>query len=127
MIKTSPIKVYSFWDTIRVFYYVVKGFGYVSFSIDGRIEKGKIKSTFLDILMVLSGCSFFAVIIYLNITNDLTLISTKSFLIDKGNRSVTLFTIINVFLSSIINGLRRHEIWRSFKKLSNFDHEVSEF
>jgi hypothetical protein len=102
----------------------VKSFGYISFSIDGRIEKGKIKTTIFDILMVVWSFSYFAAIIYLNINNDLTLISTKNVLIDMGNRGVTLFTILNVFLSSIINTLRRHKIWGCFIQISNFDSEV---
>lgn len=124
MIKPSPSKVYSFWDTIWVLYLMVKSFGYISFSIDGKIQNGKIKTTLRDILILLFGASFVQVVIYLNFTHDLTLIKTNSFIIDSGNRITTLFIISNVLLSSLMNTLRRRQIWNIFAKISNFDKEV---
>lgn len=104
---------------------MVKLFGYITFSIDGKIQNGKIHSTIWDIFVMLCGSAFISVIIYVNFTIDLTLIKTKSFIIDQGNRLTTLFIISNVLVSSIINGLRRYEIWNVFKNISDFDKKVN--
>lgn len=119
------MKVYSVWDTVHIFYYVVKFFGYICFSIDGKIEKGRIKSSVLDILMITFSNVCMLYVIYLNLTYDLSLISTKSFIIDNGTYLVTLFSITNVFMSSVINTIRRFEIWSVFKTFNNFDIEVN--
>lgn len=124
MIKSAPSKVYTIWDTIQIFYYVVKSFCYITFSVDGKIENGKIKSTVFDVVTVFGANIALTFIIYINFEYDLSLISTKSFIIDMGNRGVTLFMIMNVFVSSMINSLRRHEIWSFFTQLHEFDGEV---
>lgn len=124
MIKAAPLKVYTIWDSIQVFYYVTKSLGYAVFSIDGKIQNGKIRSTFWDLLIVFFLYVSVGSIIYFNYTMDLSVVSTNSFIIDMGNRLVTLFMVSNVLSSSLINGLRRHEIWSVFKKLSDFDKEV---
>lgn len=125
VIKTT-MRIYSVWDIVRVFYRLVKFLGYISFSIDGKIENGKIKSTAFDILLM-TGCNIFMLyIIYINSVHDLTLIKTKSFIIDKGTRLVTLFMLTNVFISSFINSVRRFEIWSVFKTFYDFDKEVKD-
>lgn len=127
MIKTSREKIYSFWNTIHVFYIVVKVLGYVSFSIDGKVENGKIKTTFWDILILFFASCIFAAVIYLNVANNLTLISTKSFVIDSGNRLVNLTVIINVLLALWVNAYKRREIWSIFKEIYEVDKAVRTF
>lgn len=122
---SSPPKVYSLWDTTKAIYLLVKITGYISFSISGKIENGKIKTTILDFVFLASFCSFYSSIIYINFVNDLSLVSTKSLLIDKGSHFVTLFMISNVLLSAITNNNKRHKIWGLFIKMDEFDKGVS--
>lgn len=118
------MKIYSVWDSVRIFYLVVKFCGYISFSIDGRIENGRIRSRIFDILLTTFANSSMVYIVFINYTNDVSLMTTKSFIIDKGTRLVSLSSITNVFISSIINTLRRHEIWSIFKGFHDFDKQV---
>jgi hypothetical protein len=120
---TTPSKVYSIWDTVKIIAFALKIVGF-SVSIDGKIEKGKIKFTFSDVFILLTGNIFFCFVIYINFANDLSLISTKSFLIDKGSQLVSMFMITNVLLSTIINTFRRRKIWGIFLKMHEFDVEV---
>lgn len=45
------MKIYSVWDSMGILYYVLKGFGYISFTIEGKIENGKIRSTVSDVIL----------------------------------------------------------------------------
>lgn len=121
------MKEYTLWDTVQMFYYMVKFFGYISFSIDGKIEKGRIKSTICDVAIVTTGSLILTYIIYVNFTNDLTLILTESFIIDKGTRFITMLMIVNIFVTAIINTARRRKIWKVFRQFHEFDKEVVYF
>lgn len=118
-------KVYTVWDSIRLIYVVLKLTGYVTFTIDGKIENGKIKSTVFDSIVSISLNLFLCFVIFINVTNDFSLISTKSFLIDKGSHVVTIFLTLNVLVTSILNIKRRREIWGIFVKMHEFDKEAS--
>lgn len=118
------MKTYSIWDSIKVFYYVVKFFGYVSFSIDGKIENGKIRSTVRDAAIVTFRLLVLAFIIYLNFKDDIVLIKTKSLIIDLANRLATMFLITNVLFSAMTKIWKRKKIWSIYKHLHDFDGQV---
>lgn len=119
------MKTYTFWDTLHVLYRFIKAWGYISFSIDGKIEKGRIKSTVWDVLFVAAYNLLLCYIIYVNVVYDLTLISTKTFLIDKATRLISIAMVSNVILSGFINTARRYKIWKIHRTFHDFDIEVS--
>lgn len=127
VVWTNEIKsrIYSCWDTVRIFYIVLKVSGFIAYSIDGRIENGKIKTRVMDIAM-LSLCLFtYLAVFYINFKFDLTLISTKSPTIDIGNRLIHYYIIINVFLTTFIHFIWKYPVWEIFQSFSEFDKDVS--
>ena len=128
MIKFKvPARIYSLWDTVKLLSTVCRITGFLTFSIDGKIENGKIKLSYLDIFILTVLNIFYGFVIYINYTNDLALISNNSVFIDMGSRLVRHFIVFNVILSSLINTWRKKDIWGIFKKMSKFDKEVRKF
>lgn len=103
---------------------MLKVCGCAGYSIDGKIENGKIKSTVFDVWTIVIGGVLMIYSIFVNFTDNLTLISTNSFIIDGGTRMVTILSIMNLFASGIINSLRRFSIWEIFKHMHEFDKQV---
>lgn len=118
------MKTYSVWDSVKIFYNVLRLFGHTSFSIEGKIEKGKIRATVFDNVSMIFWCLFISFIIYTNFKNDYSLIKTNSFIIDKANHMATLFLISNVLFSNLTNMSRRKQIWNIFKVFYEFDQQV---
>ena len=119
------MKVYSIWNPLRIFYYIFKIFGQASFTIDGKIENGKIRVTVFDgiggTVRLLIGCW----LVHWNIFNDFSFNITNSFIIDLTNYLVTVFLMMNALSSSISNNLRRNQIWSIFNQLHDFDKQVT--
>lgn len=115
---------HTIWDTVKQFQLGWKLFGFANFSIDGTIEKGKIKINFFDILLSILSNSLTLYVMYLNKQNDLTLIFTKSRVINMGSRVVLFFCIINVFISSMTMMTRRKDVWGIFDRCHKLDEEL---
>jgi hypothetical protein len=124
----KPLKAFepqqSLWDSVRTFYIGMKFFGYAYYSIDGKIEDGKVKSTFLDTIIAIFVTTTLLCLIYLNYAYNLSLIATKSRIIDMGSRGVLLFEITNVLITQISMYIRRNDIWGIFKRLYKLDNEL---
>lgn len=118
-------KIYNSWDTVWIFYIVLKISGFISYSFDGRIENAKIKLRLRDAMLLCFSMSVYFAVFYINSSFDLTLISTKSPTIDIGNRLIHFYIIINVFLTSFIHFVWRYQVWEIFQKFSEFDKDVS--
>ncbi|KAG5669291.1 hypothetical protein PVAND_017181 [Polypedilum vanderplanki] len=119
------VKQSSIWDLVGKFQIAMKVFGFANFTIDGKIEDGKIKTTFVDIIIAFATNSLIFYLIYLNYNSNLSLISTNSKVIDIGSRVVLLFEITNVFATSIIMFVRRHQLWGIFSRCHRLDGELS--
>jgi hypothetical protein len=118
-------KYYNCWDSTRIYYLVLKICGFIAYSVEGKIENGRIKIKLADIFIMLTALTTYTFILYINFGNDLTLIQTKSPTIDVGNRLIYNFTIINIFLTVIVNFIMRHSIWGIVRNFSKFDKDVS--
>lgn len=123
--EVNKSKIYSCWDTIRIFYILSKVSGFIAYSIDGRIENGKIKTRLMDIVMLNSFLFIYFVVFYLNYRYDLTLISTQSPTIDIGNRLIHNYIIINAFLTTFLQFIWKDSVWEIFQSFSEFDKDVS--
>lgn len=114
----------SIWDIVRRFHFAWKIFGFANFSVDGKIENGKIKFQFWDILTASVVNSLLLYIIYLNWMEDLSLLTTRSRVINMGSRLVLLYQIINVFIASVTMMMRRKEVWGIFRRCHKLDEEL---
>lgn len=119
------MKVYTIWSSTKVFYYISKSFGNAPFSIVGKIENGKIRTTPRDFLVMTIRFSLLSFLIYLNVINDFSLIKTNSFIIDKANHLANILLVFNVLFAGSINAFKRKQIWSIFKQFYEFDKQVN--
>lgn len=114
------------WTLVKPYYWVLKFFGLGVFSIDGDINNGRIKTRFYDVLSTCIALVFQTYVLYINITFDLSLSRTSSFLIDKGAHLIEIFNACNVIAGSLLFGFHRKRIWGILRKCHEFDVEVNE-
>lgn len=112
------------WSTVKQFHTGWKLFGFANFSVEGKIENGEIKLKLSDIITSIVCNSIVLYVIYLNYDQDLTLLITKSRVINMGSRLVLLFGIVNVFASSMTLMLRRNDAWGIFCQCHRLDEEL---
>ena len=124
MSQLKKMKQKTVWDIVYPLYIIVKIFGLAAFSVDGDIRDGKIKIKLFDKIYLVLSISFRLYMLYLNLTEDLSLIHLNSFLIDKGTRFVTILCASNVVFSAILNIAFRNRFWTIFRGFSEFDQEV---
>jgi hypothetical protein len=115
----------SLWSIVSKFHIAMKIFGFANFTVDGKIENGRIKTTPTDVAVAIVTNSLVFYLIYLNYDSNLSLISTKSRVIDIGSRVVLLFEITNVLATSVIMFTRRHQLWGIFSRCHRLDGELS--
>lgn len=115
---------YTIWDIVKRFHILWKLFGFAHFSVDGKIENGKIKLEFFDILSAIISNSIILYIVYLNYDQNLTIISTTSGVINLGSRLVLIYEIGNVFIAAIIMMMKRHDVWSIFYRCHKLDEEL---
>ena len=123
MTKSSGKKD-TIWNFIKPFHFVLKAFGLGVFTIVGDISNGKIKTRISDVLYTMFWVSIQVYVIYVNVSMDLSLSRTNSFLIDRGAHLVEIFNACNVFGGTCFYALYRKEIWKIFHICSKFDEEV---
>lgn len=121
----SKSKKYSAWDTSRIYFLVLKFSGFIAYSIDGKIENGRIKIKIVDLLIMMLALCIYSFTFYINTQYDLTLIQTKSPTIDVGNRLIHNFIILNVFATVFLNFIMKYSIWGILRSFSKFDIDVS--
>lgn len=115
---------YTIWDTVKRFHIGWKFFGFAHFSVNGKIDNGKIKLEVFDILSAIISNSIVLYIVYLNYNQDLTIISTTSRVINLGSRLVLIYEIGNVFIAAVIMMLKRHDVWGIFYRCHRLDEEM---
>ncbi|XP_070504866.1 putative gustatory receptor 28b [Chironomus tepperi] len=115
---------YTIWDIVKRFHVGWKIFGFAHFSVDGKIENGKIKLELFDFLSAVISNSIVLYIVYLNYDRDLTIISTTSRVINMGSRLVLIYEIGNVFIAAVIMMLKRHDVWGIFYRCHKLDEEL---
>ena len=115
---------YTIWDTVKRFHIGWKFFGFAHFSVDGKIENGKIKLEIFDIFAAIISNSIVLYIVYLNYSQDLTIISTTSGVINLGSRMVLIYEIGNVFIAAVIMMLKRYDVWGIFYRCHKLDEEL---
>lgn len=120
-------KNFTIWNILSPFYWLIRCFGLAPFSIVGDPRIGKIKTGLVDILFMLLWMAVQFYVVYVNITMDLSLSRTSSFLIDKGAHLIEIFNACNVLAGTCFYALCRKRIWRIFRTCHEFDEEVKNF
>lgn len=115
------------WSVIKVFYWILKPFGLAPFSIDGKIENGKIKTSRFDFCHFSLVLSVQVWVLYINFYENYSLSRTNSFLIDKGAYCIEIFNAFNVIFGSCLYAVNRRKFWAIFISFHSFDQEVRSF
>lgn len=118
-------EIYSMWDIVRPFYYVLKMFGLAIYSVEGDLKTGRIRTRFWHVLQLMVILSIQIYVLYIKITVDMSLSKTGSVLIDAGSRLVEVFNVFNVVFGTLSYTYYRKVIWRIFRKCHEFDCEVN--
>lgn len=113
------------WDIVKPFYWILRTFGLATFSIDGEIANGKIKSGIWDGFHLLAVFAVQFYIFYINVTMDLSLSRTQTVLIDTGAHIIEIFNGFNVLLGTCYYTFYRKKVWGVFRKCYEFDKEVA--
>lgn len=110
----------------KQFYWILKPFGLVPFSVVGEIEEGKIKTNFFDCVHFMLVLSVQLWVLWVNIWENYSLSRTNTFLIDKGAYFIEIFNACNVIFGSCLYVFHRRNFWNIFMKFHNFDKEVKQ-
>lgn len=117
-------KTKNIFNAIYPVYVLNKMMGFLCFSIDGDISEGKITHYFWDRIFILWNLIVSAWILYFNATENLSLVHTNSFVIDKGSRLMPLISAISVVVARYINMVLSGRMWSMVSSLHSFDKEV---
>lgn len=122
--QQSATKNLQIWNIVKPYYWVLRFFGLAPFSIRGDIKNGIIKTGISDVLYMLVALIIQSYVLYINITIDLSLSRTSSFLIDRGAFLIEIFNAGNVLIGTCFYAICRKRIWRIFRNCYEFDGEV---
>lgn len=112
----------SIYKTAKPLYFVCKFSGVACFSIKGNMKDGKIQSKYYDILLLILFCSFY-------INNIIMALEVDSYygssvILDIGNYTSLLVSLISALLFIVTSFLQRHNIWSILKSLDQFDEHI---
>jgi hypothetical protein len=120
--KTSNI-----YETFSPFYYIFKVFGLVSFSFQGPIRNGNIKSSFMDKIfpIVISGVHFFSLSFVLGASSVFYTFMTK--FLSIAMHASYLINITTNFISIVGLYTGRQKFIKFIRNIDQSDKQVNGF
>ncbi len=120
--KTSNI-----YETFSPFYYIFKVFGLVSFSFQGPIRNGNVKSSFMDKLfpIVISGVHFFSLSFVLGVSSVFYTFMTK--FLSIAMHASYLINITTNFISIVGLYIGHQKFIKFIRNIDQSDKQVNGF